>query len=188
MPAMDDATPFPLEDGVVSVRPWRDDDLPGLLEAVDDPEVFRWIDLIPQPYTEEDGRSWLTRSREAREAGTATNLAVLDARGGRLLGGMGVNWSAERDVGEIGYWLRGDARGCGVTTRALVLVARWALSLDGVERLQLRADVANAPSRRVAEKAGFTFEGVLRSASWSKRQQRRFDWAMYSLLRCELSA
>jgi RimJ/RimL family protein N-acetyltransferase len=188
MPAMPETMPFPLRDDVVELRPWEDSDLPGLLEAIDDPEVFRWIDLIPQPYTEADGRSWLAHTREARQSGRATNFAVLDAVDGRILGGMGVNWSPERDVGEVGYWLRRDARGSGVTTRALVLVARWALSLDGVERLQLRADVENTPSRRVAEKAGFRLEGILRSASWSARQQRRYDWAMYSLLPGEVDS
>ena len=44
----------------------------------------------------------------------------------------------------------------------------------------------NVPSRRVAEQAGFTLEGVLRSAHWNARLGRRQDWAMYSLLRDEL--
>jgi RimJ/RimL family protein N-acetyltransferase len=38
----------------------------------------------------------------------------------------------------------------------------------------------------VAEKAGFTREGVLRSAHFSERQARRVDWVMFSLLRSEL--
>jgi RimJ/RimL family protein N-acetyltransferase len=72
--------------------------------------------------------------------------------------------------------------GRGATTRALVLIAGWALAREGVARLQLRADTENEPSRRVAERAGFTFEGVLRSAYWNPRLGRRVDWAMYSLL------
>jgi [ribosomal protein S5]-alanine N-acetyltransferase len=107
--------------------------------------------------------------------------------GGRVLGSIGIRWSDEGDVGEIGYWLRADARGAGLTTRAVRLAARWALAREGVERLQLRADVENVVSRRVAEKAGFTFEGVLRSAHWSARLGRRQDWAMYSLLRGEMT-
>jgi len=55
-----------------------------------------------------------------------------------------------------------------------------------VARVQLRADVENEASRRVAERAGFRLEGVLRAAHWSPRQQRRLDWAMYSLLPGEL--
>jgi RimJ/RimL family protein N-acetyltransferase len=53
--------------------------------------------------------------------------------------------------------------------------------------VQLRAEVGNVPSRRVAEKAGFQLEGVLRSAHWSPRLERRVDWAMYSLLPGEIA-
>ena len=52
--------------------------------------------------------------------------------------------------------------------------------------VQLRADPENHASCRVAEKAGFTLEGVLRSAHWNARLGRRQDWALYSLLPGEL--
>jgi ribosomal-protein-serine acetyltransferase len=98
---------------------------------------------------------------------------------------VGVRFSEEGDVGEIGYWLRASARGRGAMTRAVRLVSAWAFERKEVARLQLRADVENVPSRRVAEQTGFTLEGVLRSAHWNARLGRRQDWAMYSLLRDE---
>jgi RimJ/RimL family protein N-acetyltransferase len=55
-----------------------------------------------------------------------------------------------------------------------------------MERLQLRADEQNPASRRVAEKAGFTQEGILRSSRFNPRLGRRIDFVMYSLLRGEL--
>jgi len=94
-------------------------------------------------------------------------------------------WS-EADAPAIVECVDGRARGRGLATRALVLTARWALGHEDVARVQLRADVENEASRRVAEKAGFRLEGVLRAAHWSPRQQRRLDWAMYSLLPGEL--
>jgi RimJ/RimL family protein N-acetyltransferase len=72
-------------------------------------------------------------------------------------------------------------------TRAVVLLSRAVLARDEVERVQLRADVENVPSRRVAEKAGFRLEGVLRSAHWNARLGRRQDWALYSLLSSDLA-
>ena len=101
------------------------------------------------------------------------------------LGSIGLTWNAPHDVAEVGYWLRAAARGHGFTTRALALAARHAFA-SGAARVQLRADVENVPSRRVAEKAGFTEEGVLRSAHWNPRLGRRQDWVMYSLLAHEL--
>jgi RimJ/RimL family protein N-acetyltransferase len=171
---------IPLSDQVVALRRWRLSDAEEIVACIDgDPEIARWLDMVPQPYTLEDARAYLGGLGE--EA-----FAVTDAVRGRVLGSIGVRWNETRDVGEIGYWLRADARRGGLMTRALVLLSRWALARDGVERLQLRADVVNLASRRVAEQAGYTLDGVLRSAHWNARLGRRQDWALYSLLPGEL--
>ena len=73
-----------------------------------------------------------------------------------------------------------------MTTAVLWLIAAAAFS-SGAARVQLRAAVGNDASRRVAEKAGFSLEGVLRSSYWNPRLGRRVDWAMYSLLPGELA-
>jgi RimJ/RimL family protein N-acetyltransferase len=169
-----------LTDDLVTLRPWRDGDEAAIVECVDgEPEITRWLDRVPQPYTLEDARGYIAGLGEQ-------SFAITDARTGRILGSIGTTWNESGDVGEIGYWLRADARGRGVTTRALTLISAWALGRDGVARLQLRADVENTSSRRVAEKAGFKPEGILRSAYWNPRLARRVDWAIYSLLPGEL--
>lgn len=162
-----------LGDDAVTLRAWVEADAPVLVECIDgDPEIARWLDQVPQPYTLDDALAYIGG------IGATSFAIVVDDL---VSGSIGVTWNEGRDTGEIGYWLREDARGRGVTTRALVLVARWALA-EGAHRVQLRAAVENAASRRVAEKAGFTFEGVLRSAYYNPRLDRRVDWAMYSLL------
>lgn len=173
-------TGITLDDRVVALRLWRADDAEAIVACIDgDPEISRWLDVVPQPYTLDDARAYLAGLGEQA-------FAITDAAGGRVLGAIGVRWNETGDVGEIGYWLRADARGAGLGTRALVLISRWALARDGVARLQLRADVENIASRRVAEKASYTLEGVLRSAHWNARIGRRQDWALYSLLPGEL--
>jgi RimJ/RimL family protein N-acetyltransferase len=174
----------PLSDGVVSLRPWRADDAAELVDALDgDDEVARWLDSIPQPYTAADANAWLSQTRHAWADGAGCPFAVVDAATGRLLGGIGLRWNDRvNQVGEIGYWARRDARGRGVTTRAVRLVTDWALRFAGCERLVLRADTLNVPSQRVAERAGFVREGIERSARFSPRQRRRVDFVVYSLL------
>ena len=79
------------------------------------------------------------------------------------------------------------ARGQGVATAATRAAAGWAFgAVPGLERLQLRAAVENVASNRVAEKAGFTREGVLRAQRFNARLGRRVDFVMWSLLREEL--
>ena len=164
-----------LSDGTVELRPWRDRDAAALVECLNgDEEIARWLDRVPQPYTTADALGYIRSDGEEK-------YAITDAVTGRVIGSIGLTWGETHDVAEIGYWARADVRGRGVMTRALRLLAAHALG-TGAERVQLRADVLNVPSRRVAEKAGFTLEGVLRAAHWNYRLGRRQDWAMYSLL------
>jgi RimJ/RimL family protein N-acetyltransferase len=164
-----------LTDQSLTLRPWTADDAATIVECVNgDPELEKWLDQVPQPYTLEDARAYIAGLGEQA-------FAVTDTRTGRILGSIGLQRNDD-GVGEIGYWIRAQARGQGTMTCAVLLLARWALTDGGLARVQLRADIENVASRRVAEKAGFQLEGVLRSAHWNPRLARRVDWAMYSLL------
>jgi RimJ/RimL family protein N-acetyltransferase len=176
----------PLSDGVVTLRPWGEDgDVEAITAACNDPAIAAFLDQVPSPYTADDAREYIELTRVAWNEGTMTNFAMtLD---GRAVGSIGVRWY-EPDQGnaEVGYWVTPDARGMGVCTRALRLVSRWVLEQPGMERLQLRADEENEPSNRVALKAGFQREGVLRSSRYNTRLDRRVDFVLYSLLRREI--
>ncbi|HEU4740886.1 MAG TPA: GNAT family protein [Meiothermus sp.] len=81
---------------------------------------------------------------------------------------------------EIGYWLGRKASGRGLMTRAARAMLGFVFEELGINRVQLRAEVGNAPSRRVAERLGFTFEGIRRQ-DWV-RPHGFVDMACYSLL------
>jgi len=160
-----------LEDDAIVLRPFALDDVPAIVAACQDPEIPRWTS-VPSPYTETDARAWLESDEEE-------SFAVVDRTSDQLLGSIGVRYF-DSGIGEVGYWVKREARGRGIATRALELISRWALVDKGLERFQLRADVANEPSQRVAEKAGFVREGILRSSLELKGERR--DVVMYSLL------
>ena len=165
------------------LRPWTDSDVSMIAEACRDPEIARWIDDIPAPYTRADARAYVAACRRGWKDGSLWAFAVTDAASGEVLGSCGVGWQDHpHGVAEIGYWVRAEARGRGVATRAVRLAAGWAFDQGDVLRLQLRADVHNRASQRVAENAGFQREGVLRSVRYSRRQKRRVDFVMYSRL------
>lgn len=173
----------PLSDGVVALRPWTDDDVATIAVACRDPEISRWIDDIPAPYTRADARAYVAASRRGWKDGSLWAFAITDATMGAVLGSCGIGWQDQpHAVAEIGYWVRPEGRRRGIATRAVRLASGWAFEECGVQRLQLRADVLNAASQRVAERAGFHREGVLRSVRYSRRQQRRVDFVIYSLL------
>jgi [ribosomal protein S5]-alanine N-acetyltransferase len=170
-----------LSDGIVTLRSWERADAPAIVECIDgDEEMAGWLDRLPQPYTIADAELWLDMAGEEK-------FAITESESGRILGSIGLRWKEDEEAGtvEIGYWLRRDAQRRGYMTRAVVLVTRHAVD-RGAERVYLRADPQNVASCRVAEKAGFTREGVLRSVHWNPRLGRRQDWAIYALLPGEL--
>jgi RimJ/RimL family protein N-acetyltransferase len=172
----------PLTNGVVTLRPWTESDAAAIVAACDrDPEITHWMHQIPQPYTEADARGYISASRAAWRAGTGATFALLDETGA-ISGSLGMRViDRDNEVVEVGYWTAAGARGRGLTTRALRLISRWALDVVGAQRVQLRADVANVASQRVAERAGFRREGVLR-AHCRSREGERHDCVIYSLL------
>ena len=168
-----------LRDGDLVLRPWTEDDVPALVAGCNDPEIARWIPLIPHPYTEDDARSFLAGEVAAADYRLAI---VLD---GLVVGGIGMGVNSRDYRGRIGYWVARQARGKGLCTRALRVLARHALDELGLQRIDLITDPDNTASQRVAEKVGFQREGVLR-AHLRHPDGRIRDSLMFSLLPGEL--
>jgi RimJ/RimL family protein N-acetyltransferase len=178
----------PLSDGIVTLRPWIERDVRAITDACRDDEIAWWLDQVPQPYGESDARTYVAMTRRGWKDRTHAAFAVTEAEGDVVVGSVGLHWlEPEHGVAEVGYWVRREARGRGVATRATRLAAGWALTTCGMKRVQLRADARNVASQRVAEAAGFRREGVLRSVRFNQRQGRRIDFVLYSLLADELS-
>jgi RimJ/RimL family protein N-acetyltransferase len=91
----------------------------------------------------------------------------------------------ENETAHVGYWCLRSERGQGIVPRAVRLLARFAFEELELGRVELITDPDNASSQRVAAKAGFTREGVLRSHLLHPDGRRR-DSVMFSLLPGEL--
>jgi RimJ/RimL family protein N-acetyltransferase len=170
----------PLQDDVVALRPWTMGDVAVVAAACQDPEIPRWT-MVPTAYTEDDAREFLRRVTQDSE--DQRNMAITRAGDDRAIGSITI-FLVKPGVAEFGYWLASEVRGKGYTPRALRLFARWAFDELRLPRLQLGTLPGNTSSERVAEKVGFSREGVLRSYL-DQRGERR-DVTMWSLLPGEL--
>lgn len=74
-----------------------------------------------------------------------------------------VNWHARHC--DTGYWVRKSAQGKGFATESTNALLRFAFGPLGMQRVGLTHTEGNERSRRVAEKLGFTPEGLQRSIS-----------------------
>jgi RimJ/RimL family protein N-acetyltransferase len=164
-------------DGVV-LRPLHAADVQAVAAACNDEQIQRWLPL-PSPYTIGHAEDWCLRlSHELREQGDGLNLAMvtLDDTFIGCVSLKKTDWRAQ--VTEIGYWTAPELRGAGRTTAVTAYLARWALA-NGMERVELTAATGNRASQRVAEKAGFAFEGVLANAGIV--HGGRVDLCLYAL-------
>jgi RimJ/RimL family protein N-acetyltransferase len=181
------ALPFPdppLDDETIALRPWAEPQLARLAAAGCDESIRRFRPVLPT--TVDEARDWLTRSEAGRLRGDRLELAVLDPGQSELMGGVtlwGVN--AKHRTAAINYWTAPAARGQGIAPAAVSLLAGWAFERMHLARLQLFVDSDNVASQRVALRAGFTREGLLRSHT--EYNGRRHDAIVYGLLAEELA-
>jgi RimJ/RimL family protein N-acetyltransferase len=176
----------PFVDGPTALRPWRDGDIPWVVEACQDPEIPRWT-AVPSPYRESDARAFFSRRYDSLHTGREAPFAIVrsDAIDRGLLGSISLlrfAWEDRRC--EVGYWLAREARGQGHATRAVGLICAWGFRDLGLERIELHAAAGNPRSQRVAERVGFTREAVLRSHLRSKHGP--LDMVIFGLLPEEL--
>ena len=168
-------------EGVV-LRPWRLEDVPAVTAACQDAEIARWLAFVPQPYTEEDARFYVQDCLAAGEDRNAVRDRRRRDRRGDRLDRDAHQPDADRShrllAGRRGAWPRAHAD-------ALLALSRWGFEELGLGRVELVTDPDNIASQRVAEKAGFTREGILRSILVNRDGSRR-DGVMFSLLPDEL--
>ena len=170
----------PLADDVVRLVPLGEPHVAPMRALGDDGDVARFT-WVRAPLTDESARAWIDRYVAGWRDGTLGGFAIEGLDDEAFLGFAAVvRLDQEARAAELGYIVAAAARGRGVAVRAVGLLVAWCLGDLGLERVELRIDVANGPSARVAERLGFVREGVLRSMHF--KDGLRTDLAVYSRL------
>jgi RimJ/RimL family protein N-acetyltransferase len=161
------------------LRPYRSDDVEAVYAACQDPDIQRWISVIPSPYTRADAREYVTAVAPGERAEGRGMPVAIESRG-VLVGSSGLHFWPGRLGPEIGYWIAPEARGNGFAAEAAHALSEWAFGV-GARRVHLWVDVENAPSQRAALRAGFAREGVVRAAL-DRRDGTRADAVIFGRL------
>ncbi|MFB7494796.1 GNAT family N-acetyltransferase [Streptomyces sp. NPDC056161] len=172
------------------LRPLDEDDVRELTEMMNDEQVAAWTH-VPQPFTEEGARGWITSYAPAeRAAGRGLDFAVTEFLTQRLVGIVQLtkaDWRI-RSV-ELTYVIAPWARGEGYAAEAALATARWLFNDQKFERVELRTAAGNTASQQVAQKIGCISEGVLRNACIARVRAEdgtwtdlRTDFIVWSLL------
>jgi RimJ/RimL family protein N-acetyltransferase len=147
-------------------------DAAALVAACRDPESVRWT-TVPDPYETSDAEYFVGVHAPGRwTRGDGAVFAIAD-EDDRPVGTIEVRISpTDPAVADIGYLVAPHARGRGYAPAALRALTEWAIAALVLCRVEVRAEVGNEASMRVARKAGYVDEGVARAAIAHRGQRR----------------
>ena len=134
---------------------------------------------IPQIFSLEEAREFIRRDLALFADNKGLGVGIWHC--GKLAGGVRyheIDW--KNRATEFGYWLGAEFEGKGLITKVCAAMIAHAFDELELNRIVIICDTANPKSRAVAERLGFTGEGVLRQAEFLK--DRFIDQAVYSLL------
>lgn len=127
-------------------------------------DLNQWLPWARMDYTSGDTSAFIRDSLQAWKEDRAWDYSIRYRDDpARHIGNVSL-WTVSKlgKIAEIGYWVRSDETGRGVCTEAVDRLLGEAFGAMGYHKAVLRIAVGNEASDRVAEKLGFTKEGVLR--------------------------
>ncbi len=103
---------------------------------------------------------------------------------GRLAGSIRYNdidWINRKT--ELGYWIDAGVEGKGLVGKSCHAFIDYAFNHLKLNRVEIRCDADNQKSRAVAERLGFTQEGIARESYWHR--DHLVDTVVYAILASE---
>ena len=167
----------------VEIRPWTLADAADLARALSNKRVQDNLrDGLPFPYTEQDGRDYISAMLAADKNETFAFAVTAE---GRVVGSIGVfrQGNIHRRTAELGYYIAEEYWGKGVMTSAVRQICAHVFANSDIIRIYAEPFSHNAASCRVLEKAGFRYEGTLRANA--VKNGRVIDMRMYALLKTD---
>jgi len=152
----------------LTLRRMRSGDCEDMYRYASRSEVTRYLLWEPHPDRAYTAR-YLRMLSGLYRAGQFYDWGVIDRQSEHLIGTCGFSQiDPANRCAEIGYVLSPDYWGKGIAAEALTALLNFAFCELKMRRVEAKYMVENTASRRVMEKCGMTFEGVLRSKLFVK--------------------
>jgi len=163
------------------LRPLREDDAPALFALTDSCRDYlaRWLPEMATVHAVDDSRLFIRWTTRQFEDGGGVHCGIWYR--GETVGVIGLTHINRRDRrAEIGYWLGERFQGHGIMTRAVETITGHAIETLRINRVVIRAASDNVRSRAIAERLGYTFEGLSQEDSWLYGDDS--EYAVYAML------
>ena len=166
------------------IRKWKLSDAKDLAAALSNKKVQDNLrDGLPYPYTEQDGKEFISAMLSADENETFAFAIIVDDM---VIGSIGIfrQDNIHRQTAELGYYIAEEYWGKGIMTEAVKQICEYVFANSDIIRIYAEPFAYNIASCRALEKAGFQYEGTLRSNA--VKNGKVIDMKMYSLLKEEI--
>lgn len=152
---------------LIRLRPLKRSDIESITTNANNPDVAKYLPLLPHPYTIDDARKWINISQALSRKNTGFHFGIERVSESGIIGVIGLdNLNRNDKNAETGYWLAQPYWGKGFVPEAVKLILGFAFDILKLHRVYAVTHGGNSRSIRVLEKAGFTHEGTWRKASW----------------------
>lgn len=176
--------PYPIRTERLLLRKPRQDDIEAAVPLLRDPEVARFIPLIPSPYHRRDWTKFIRMNRgRPQERPEGLSFPFVIERDGRMVGMVGMRWDAKDRAANIGYWIGKPYRRQGIATEAARGLTEYAFRALRAERVWATVLKGNAGSPKVLKACGMRYEGTLREHEMHRGKRVSLEY--YSVLREE---
>lgn len=175
--------PLPVSHGIMLV-PLVADDAQALLDVLksEGDRLCRWLPEVADMLTIKGVSDHIARAERSREIEFGFRYTVRE--NDKIIGECGVvDYVAAHGTAEFGYWICESHVGRGIVTACVRALVRMMFDGYDVQRGEIFTSTENAPARAVAERLGFTLEGIKRQCE--RVGDRVLDHAIYGLLREE---
>lgn len=163
----------------ISIRSWKKSDAASLASVLSNKKLLNNLrDGIPYPYTEKDALEYIDAMLSADPNDT---FAYAIDSNGKAIGSIGAfrQKNIHSHSAELGYYLAEEYWGKGVMTEAVRLFCEKVFAETDIIRIFAEPFAYNIGSRRVLEKAGFQFEGIMKCHAVKNGQI--LDMSLYGL-------
>lgn len=164
-----------------AIRKWRISDKERLAEMLSNKKVQDNLrDGLPYPYTPADGEEYITAMLGADETKTFAFAITLEDQ---VIGSIGVfrRENIHSRTAELGYYIGEPYWGKGYAASAVRQICEYVFGNTDILRIFAEPFAYNTASCRVLEKAGFQYEGTLRSNA--VKNGKVLDMRMYARIR-----
>ena len=164
-----------------AIRRWRTSDAKDLAAALSNKAILNNLrDGLPFPYTEQDAAEYIAAMLAADPDSTFAYAIVVNDRAVGSIGAFRQD-NIHSQTAELGYYVAEEYWGKGIMTDAVRQLCHAVFTHTDILRIYAEPFSYNIGSRRVLEKAGFQFEGILRRNA--VKNGRTEDMALYALTR-----